>query len=88
MLLDDAETVVVDHSCLSDDEVRRSQPLLVAKSPCSIQRTKKRGKSQRASRINNRPGNSVRDVVQKTGKQKEAARAREADNWRYTLMAR
>ena len=30
MLLDDAETVVVDHSCLSDDEVRRSQPLLVA----------------------------------------------------------
>jgi hypothetical protein len=53
-----------------------------------FQRTKKEGKSQRASPMNNRPGNSVRDVVQKTGKQKEAGRARQAENWRYTLMAR
>ena len=88
MLLDDAETVVVDHSCLSDDEVRRSQPLLVAEFSVFDSEDQKEGKSQRASPINNRPGNSVRDVVQKTGKQKEAARAREADNWRYTLMAR
>ena len=65
MLLGDAETVVIDHSGLSDDEVRRSQRLLVAEiSVFDFQRTKQ-GKSQRASPINNRPGNSVRDAVQK-----------------------
>jgi hypothetical protein len=65
MLLGDAETVVAHHSGLSDDEVRRSQRLLVAEiSVFDFQRTKA-GKSQRASPINNRPGNSVRDVVQK-----------------------
>jgi hypothetical protein len=65
MLLGDAGTVVVHHSGLSDDEVRRSQRLLVAEiSVFDFQRTKE-GKSQRASPINNRPGNGVRDVVQK-----------------------
>jgi len=89
MLLGDAETVVIDHSGLREMRFDGySRFWLLEISVFDFQRTKKEGKSQRASPINNRPSNSVRDVVQKTGKQKEAARAREANNWRYTLMAR
>jgi hypothetical protein len=72
MLLGDVETVVVRHSGLSHDEVRRSQRLLVAEiSVFDFQRTKE-GESQRASPITNRPGNSVRDVVQKNRQAKRS----------------
>jgi hypothetical protein len=88
MLLGDAETVVMHHSGLSDDEVLRSQRLLVAViSVFDFQRTKEvRANAPRRSTTG--PVTVFAMWFKKTGKQKEAAHAREADNWRYTLMAR
>jgi hypothetical protein len=52
-----------------------------------FQRTKE-GKSHAPRRSTTGPVTVFAMWFRKTGKQKEAAHAREADNWRYTFMAR
>jgi hypothetical protein len=58
------------------------------RSPCSIFRGPKRVRANAPRRSTTGPVTVFVMWFKKTGKQKEAAHAREADNWRYTLMAR
>jgi hypothetical protein len=78
MLLGEAETVVAHHSGLSDDEVRRSQRLLVAEiSVFDFQRTQpNRVRANAPRRSTTSRAKCSRLWFKKIGKQKEAAHAR------------
>jgi hypothetical protein len=87
MLLGDAKTVVMHHSGFSDDEIALSQRFLVAGVSVFDSPRTKGARANEPRRSTTGPVTGSRCGLERQAS-KEPAHAREADNWRYTLMAR